>query len=680
MFVRLTCHSFSALNTPCFRCALFVLVLLHCGPHRRAHAQISAGGMPPSFFETTLPAPPTTELPAVDHAALLTQDLQVGTPAPLQFAELQATSLHLTNSGAWCTLADGRRLWRLRIVSPGAYSLHLLFDRWVLPKGARLFLYNDRRDQVLGAFTEFNNWRDGTNMTGPVRGDALTLEYVLPAEPELSGSPPSTGSAPASGELSISAVGHAYRNIFGYADALDAYGESGPCQVNINCPLAANFQDEKHGVALILSGGTRICTGTLLNNTRNDGTPYFLTANHCLDDNESNWLFMFNYESPGCTDQDGPTNQTVANATLRATYPLHPGTDFALLQLSSNVPESYLPFFCGWNRSTTATAGAYGISHPSGDIKKFARDIDTPLSTAWGGNPPGTHWQANFEDGGMEVGSSGSALFDSNGRIIGQLTGGGVACSNPDNVYYGKVDRSWDGGGSSDTRLRDWLDPDNTGATILNGIYPPHPQSDRCPARVIESLPFVESGSTALAANDFSGPCVGSAAPDVIYTYTPRCVTQITVRLCQSNYDTGLYVRYGGTCPGDIARACNDDGCGGGALTSLLTFTALADVPHYFIVDGDGSSSGLFTLSVEGTPCSPAIITASRSGNDVRIKWWEFGGFNNLTYKIYRADSYPVPVDSIHFIAATTQLNYYDLNAVRSGAPIRFYAVTASTP
>ena len=61
------------------------------------------------------------------------------------------------------------------------------------------------------------------------------------------------------------------------------------------------------------------------------------------------------------------------------------------------------------------------------------------------------------------AGSSGSSLFDNEGRIIGQLYGGGAACSGTvDNGlldYYGRLGVSWEGGGSSSTRLRDWLDP-----------------------------------------------------------------------------------------------------------------------------------------------------------------------------------------------------------------------------
>jgi len=36
----------------------------------------------------------------------------------------------------------------------------------------------------------------------------------------------------------------------------------------------------------------------MVNNTANDGTLYFLTADHCLGGNIANWVFRFNWEAP----------------------------------------------------------------------------------------------------------------------------------------------------------------------------------------------------------------------------------------------------------------------------------------------------------------------------------------------------------------------------------------------
>jgi hypothetical protein len=651
-------------------------------------AQVSVGGTPPSFTLRLGGVVPNIVLPAPDHAALLAEDEQeppfalvdendVSVPgvAPIapRFAVAQDVALNPHNSGAWQTLPDGTRIWRLRIVSPGAYSLHLLYDQFRLPKHAELFLYDDHHDQVRGAFTSANNWKDGTNITGPVAGDAITLEYVI-----RGGSDPAQPLARDNGELEVSQVCHAYRNLFGPHDrALDMYGDSGPCQVNINCPLAAAFADEKRAVAMVISGGSRWCSGTLINNARQDGIPYFLTADHCLNGNQSNWLFIFNYESPGCTNQDGPLDQSVANATLRAHYPIAPGTDFALLELSAPVPAAYNPYYCGWDRLDQTVTGVSGISHPAGDVKKFASDSGTTGSSGWTGNPPGTHWHCNYDFGGMEVGSSGSPLLDQSGHVLGQLTGGYLACGIPDDSWYGKLARSWDGGGDSTNRLRDWLDPDSSGTTSMNGMNSPAIAADSCPAFVIPGLPFTATGTTSFATDNFYGSCVGSAAPDVIYQWVAMDAQNVTVTLCGSSYDTGLYVRRSVPCPGAYLIRCNDDGCGTpGSLTSTATFFAIPGETYFFIVDGDAGNRGMYTLAADVGGCPPAQLVIRPSGTDIQLAWDVPVGCLWSGFHIYRSVSPDVPMADSTLIGTTSQFTYTDINVLAGSHARYYYAVT----
>src|SRR5690606_32656120 len=70
--------------------------------------------------------------------------------------------------------------------------------------------------------------------------------------------------------------------------------------------------------------------------------------------------------------------------------------------------------------------------------------------------------------------SSGSPLFDQDGRIIGQLWGGGASCSNlTANDFYGRVHTSWEPAGSDQTnQLKFWLDPTNIGALVTDGYDP----------------------------------------------------------------------------------------------------------------------------------------------------------------------------------------------------------------
>jgi hypothetical protein len=76
-----------------------------------------------------------------------------------------------------------------------------------------------------------------------------------------------------------------------------------------------------------------------------------------------------------------------------------------------------------------------------------------------------------------EGGSSGSPLFNNDGRIIGTLTGGYSACDSSGVVgpnkpdYFGKFSYHWESNGTADTcQLKPWLDPDNTGITFMDGL------------------------------------------------------------------------------------------------------------------------------------------------------------------------------------------------------------------
>ena len=238
------------------------------------------------------------------------------------------------------------------------------------------------------------------------------------------------------------------------------------------CTQGDDWRDEIRSVAMILtSGGWRICTGALVNNTAEDGTQYFLTANHCLG-GETSWIFMFNYQSPFCTNSNGPTTDTVQGAILRAT---NTASDFALLELTEEIPDDYEVYYAGWNREDVAAESAVGIHHPSGDIKKISVENQAVISDRYLGNSGVTasHWKvSDWDEGTTEGGSSGSPLYDPQHRVIGQLHGGYAACGNNSADWYGKFAMSWDYGSSSSSRLNDWLDPLGTDPLNLDGWNP----------------------------------------------------------------------------------------------------------------------------------------------------------------------------------------------------------------
>ncbi len=425
-------------------------------------AQLGKPGAPPSFSQPSVQgAPPLELMPIIDIASLEAEDLIVDTitDIPWRFGENIFVGLNPGNSGLWETTDEGDRVWRLGIHSPGAYSINLTFDHYHLPPGAELYVYNEDRSFVLGAFTEDNNQEDRYFATSLVPGDQLVIEYFEPA------------GVPFPGVLNLELVTHAYRSIFDHAKR---FGDSGSCNLNVACQEANGWGNEVDAVVLMLVGSNSLCTGALINNTSFDGRPFILSANHCYR-NPSTLVFWFNWQSTDCENPtESPPYEALSGAVSRAR---HSASDFWLLELNQAVPLEYNPYFAGWNRTLDLNIEetVVGIHHPMGDIKKFSYSLDGTYATSYlGGAGSGmSHWRVVWSGGTTtEIGSSGSPLFDYYGRIIGQLHGGYAACNNTEPDWYGRLGMSWVGGNSSSTRLRDWLDPFGSEVLALDGYRP----------------------------------------------------------------------------------------------------------------------------------------------------------------------------------------------------------------
>lgn len=438
---------------------LLIIGLLGC---YQAFGQINVESTPQSFIYPLLKDVPTYTLPIVNEHQLRAED-DVNTQnksTPMRFGKDFPVQLNLNNAGVWEQLPNGDRVWRLKIQSKKAKSINFIFDDFYMPINAEFFIYDINKENIIGAFTSKNNKPHRKFSTVPVKGQIVILEYYEPQNVQGQGS------------LQISSIIHAYRDMFKTANdyllSLNKnFGDSESCNVDINCPEGNTWQDEKRSIAMILTNGnTRWCTGVMINNTAQDTTPYILTGDHCLDGNENTWLFVFNYESPTCNGNNGNLTQSISGSITRANYSQ---SDFALLELSVKPPANYLIYYAGWNRSTIASTNTVSIHHPSGDVKKISQDLGTVVN---GFAYNSDHWRVqNWEVGTTESGSSGAPLFDNNGRIIGQLHGGNASCSNAGFDEFGKLSASWLGGGTSATRLRNWLDPLNTNTVTLDGQY-----------------------------------------------------------------------------------------------------------------------------------------------------------------------------------------------------------------
>lgn len=435
-------------------CLIIVSNFIYC--------QISIGGIPKSFnIKLLKDSIYTIKMPKLNIDSLIQNDTV--NDFSFRFGYAIDVNIGLHNSGTWDTLQNGDKIWRLKIYSSDAYSINLIFDEFWLPDSAQFFVYSEDKSMVLGAFISYvSNNPYNKFATDLVKGNTIILEYDEPVY--------ANGS-----KINIDKVIHGYINTFKRTGP----GQSGSCNIDINCPQGDSWCKEKRAVSMILvDDNTRWCSGCLINNIREDLTPFYLTANHCLRGDEHTWIFRFKYWSPTCNQGDTATNWiSITGSNIRANYA---ASDFALLELSS-PPLGYGVFYAGWDRTASTPLSGTGIHHPSGDLMKISNDFNSLISVPWF-TGASNHWRAIFNEGIVQHGSSGSPLFDQNHNVIGQLHGDqNNQCDIGDNTCfcsqlpigeYGRFDISWDGGGTPQTRLRDWLDPDNTGATLVGPTSP----------------------------------------------------------------------------------------------------------------------------------------------------------------------------------------------------------------
>ena len=417
-----------------------VLVLSLLAAH--ASAQISAPGRPASFSPEFDSDVPVVVMPSPDVAAMMAEDA-ARENGPFRYGAVIQTSIGCQESGRWDQAATGELVWRVRIASPGAYSLSVVFSEFEIPHGGQVFLYDPARKVVLGAYTEKNHQANGMLAVQPIAGDEFWIEYVqgfdVSAEPRLR----------------VGEVVHDYRGVFSTdGPGLPLTAEF--CLFDINCPVGAPYQDIKRAVFQVFMGGGQ-CSAGLLNNTAQDGTPYFLTANHC--GNMTNVFAIFDYERSGCEAGSSSQSRVISGATLLAD---NVNYDSQLYVLSSPPPTTYKPFYAGWDRRIIPQPEpAISISHPAGLPKKIALDSQGPEAN-------GTNWTTAWTMGRLEGGSSGSPLFNGEQRVLGPACCvSSFLCGNQWATYgrFGAFFNARD--------LAQWLDPIGDGSLVILDGYDP---------------------------------------------------------------------------------------------------------------------------------------------------------------------------------------------------------------
>lgn len=361
--------------------------------------------------------------------------------------------------GTWEQVSESTMVWRLRVVCGNAVSLNFGFDRYHMPEAGRLFIYETNGDRAIRPFTAADNAAHGQLWTPPTVGNDVILEVTVPVK------------AADQLDLHLAFINAGYRT-FG-----DVFGaRSGSCNVDVVCPEGSGWEAEIASVAVISTGGSLFCTGFMVNNTSNDQTPYFMTANHCgiNSGNAASLVCFWNYQASTCGGpRDGSLSQFQTGAFFRAS---RSASDFTLVELDEMPNPAWMVAYAGWNAVNEDAQWACGIHHPSTDEKAISFEWQPTTTTSYLSNSvpgDGTHVRViDWDVGTTEPGSSGSPLFDQNHRVIGQLHGGYAACGNNSSDWYGKFAVSYNTGTSASSRLVDWLDSAGTGDLTTDTLWP----------------------------------------------------------------------------------------------------------------------------------------------------------------------------------------------------------------
>ncbi len=551
------------------------------------------------------------------------------------FAEKVSTRINFFKAAGTSKSGDDNTL-SLTLVAEQARNISLHFEDFMLSRHAIMSIYTDR--ELTDSITAKENNENKLWATRVYQGDRVTITLRFPPEERDKNS------------MTISQVN------FGYKQFGDEYfgnpGSSATCNVNVVCPAATGWENERNSVALIVVNGQEACTGSLLMNTCGSNIPYFLTANHCLGSNLANWVFQFQTWSNTCNNNTGWREDVQFNGSvLRAN---NAASDFALLELNQVPPPNSGIFYSGWDRSTTTPNGSVTLHHPAGDLMKFSQDFNTSTVSSWGGT--NNHWVSVFDVGTVQPGSSGAPLYDMNHRVTGQLHGDqfnqGNYCAQR-RGEYGRFDVSWTGGGTNATRLSNWLDPQNTGATTANtsnvsgliniaqNAYSISGPSQTCTSAAY-TVPNLPAGATVQwYIYDISYQCLTSSVSGNTLTINRvndgNATIRATVTICGRTYVYTKNIRVGGD---PIVATATASGCdevqlsvSGAAPGASFTWTSSNNSLLY------GGTLTTYTTSSTNTWATGyndiAIVTTTNTCQQSAQGYVDFFPFNRQITGLY---------------------------------------------
>ena len=379
----------------------------------------------------------------------------------------------------WRDTPMGGKVAALSVSAGGAQGLRLGLRVEALPAKALLRVYSQARPEtvyeVVGQQvlqTIERNLAAGetgdaarTWWTPELGADEQTLEIELPP-----------GTDPHALRVSVPQVSHIFENLSVPSDGALAskINESDTCNLDASCHDEVAAQ--RNAVARMVftkNGSTYACTGTLLNDLASSGTPYFLSANHCISTQaaasslQTDWF----YRSPTCNSRTLSPNSVRRFGGATLLY-ASDASDTALVQLNDAPPPGAV--FAAWDATPQASGTTvFGLHHPRADLLKvsFGTLVGQSSCTSGSGTEftcngnAGNYYRVQWSSGTTEGGSSGSALFRGS-SVVGTLYGGAVSCTATGGFdVYGRLDVAYNDG------IKKWLAEKSNGGSALGSLF-----------------------------------------------------------------------------------------------------------------------------------------------------------------------------------------------------------------
>ncbi|MBX3729300.1 MAG: trypsin-like peptidase domain-containing protein [Candidatus Sumerlaeia bacterium] len=539
------------------------------------------------------------------QALIIGLEKEVGVRVEFPLEDLKAAGLAGKGLGpAWVRqLPSGEVVATIGLRAKGATMMRVHLTELDLPEGVELFLYS-QDGEVFGPWTGTGPHKSGEFWTNTLSSPEGFLEIRGPAWGGLEHFSHARLTVRA-----ISAIDPGAARGIDASDADKSYCGLESCFRDARCVSSSEFaplNDAKKAIARLyfqVAGSTGLCTGQLLNTTQGLSSPYayLLTANHCFSTaaSASSLDCIWDYENStcgGCRSISGLPR--TLGATLLATSTT---TDFTFVSLTGSVPSGRT--LLGWDASTNVAASngmiVHRLSHPEGLPLSYSRHQVATTGLTCSGYSRGNYIYSAQVSGAIRGGSSGSAVLNASGQVIGQLFG---ACSSvlTPCTYERIVDGAFQ---ITYPSIRAWL-------------APTPPTNDTFPGQSISGSASLVSGTTAGATRQAGEPvhCGVSTSGTVWYSWTAPASGRAEFTTCSAaSFDTVVAVYTGSAVDSLLVLACNDDGSNCPNSRSRAFFNATAGTTYRIVVAGYGVESGTFTLDWSLAACSYSISPVSRS-------------------------------------------------------------------